>query len=360
MTDPSRARPEVQTGRSATAGLDSLRSRELLDAREAHFARLRRIFAGERPPAPFQLMGVEGKGRADPYVEPERWTEEALTELAAQAEKLLDRRVFRPLVVSLYPYGVHFVDRMFGAETFELREKDNWQVRTLAAPVGELSPPDLDRDPTWALARRLAEAFARSGATVPLFGLPTIASALNVGMNLYGQELLVAMHDDPAAAHHDLGVINELLCRLHRWYLEHLPREQLQPVVAAGRTQPPGFGQLCGCSTQLLSPEMYRDCVAPLDDRLLAAYPHGGMIHLCGGHTQHIPVWRAMRSLRAVQLNDRAAEDLEAYFRGLREDQVMYVNPCPGMPAERIVEITGARRLVLVSERVLPESGHNS
>lgn len=56
-----------------------------------------------------------------------------------------------------------------------------------------------------------------------------------------------------------------------------------------------------------------------------------------------------MGSLRAVQLNDAAAEDLEAYFHGLREDQVLYVNPCDGMPVERILEITGAKRLVLVA-----------
>ena len=186
---------------------------------------------------------------------------------------------------------------------------------------------------------------------VPLFGLPTISSALNVGINLYGQELLVAMYSHPRGVHRDLAVINGLLCALHAWYLRHLPPSQLQPVVAAFRTQPPGFGQLCGCSTQLLSEETYREFIAPLDDRLLSVYPHGGMIHLCGAHTQHLPTWRDMRSLRAVQLNDHAVDDLELYFKGLREDQIIYANAYEGMPVERIVEVTGGQRVVVVADR---------
>lgn len=55
-----------------------------------------------------------------------------------------------------------------------------------------------------------------------------------------------------------------------------------------------------------------------------------------------------MRSLRAVQVNDRAALDLPAYFSELRNDQVCYVGPCEGLSPERIVEITGGRRVVLV------------
>ena len=72
------------------------------------------------------------------------------------------------------------------------------------------------------------------------------------------------------------------------------------------------------------------------------------MIHLCGTHTQHLKTFREMKKLRSVQLNDRAAEDLELYLKGLREDQIIYVNPCPTMPAEKILEISGGKRIVLV------------
>lgn len=320
----------------------------LLSIRDAHFARLAGIFEGKRPEKPFMLWGCVGSGQADPYSDTETWMLEAAGDLAGKTECLHDPDVFRPLVIEFGLYGVHFVDRVFGAHVYELREKNNWQVCPLDQPVGRLMPPDLESDETWTLAKRAAEAFLALRVYVPLFGLPTIASALNIGMNLYGQELLVAMLENPEAARRDLRLINDVLCHMHRWYLERIPIKQLQPVVAALRTQPPGYGQLCGCSNQLLPPGLYEDFIAPLDDVLLRVYPNGGMIHLCGRHTQHNPVWREMRSLKAVQLNDRASEDLAIYWEELREDQVFYVRPCAGMPVERILQITEGRRVVIM------------
>lgn len=325
----------------------------LVAARDAHMARLVALFGGARPQRLVRLWGLRGKGSTDPYRDVERWTEEALDDVAAQADVLRDARAFRPLAFEFGPYGVHFIDRMFGAHVFAL-EPDNWQVQPLTSRIGDLRPPELAADDTWRLARRIAEAFLSTDVAVPLFGLPTIASALNIAVNLYGQEILVAMRSEPAAAGHDLAIINDLLCALHRWYLEHIPLAQLQPVIAAFRTQPPGYGQLCGCTTHLVSAELYRDMVAPLDDALLSVYPHGGMIHLCGAHAQHIPTFRAMPSLRAVQLNDRAADDLELYYQGLRDDQVIYVNAYEGMPVDRILAITGGHRTIVVAD---PDAG---
>jgi hypothetical protein len=242
---------------------------------------------------------------------------------------------------------------MFGAEVFEL-SPGNWQSRVLTTPVGSLAPVDLDADETWAQERRLVKAFLDSGVTVPIYGLPTLSSALNIALNLYGEAILVAMLVEPEAARHDLRTINDLICRLHRWYIAHLPAEQLQPVVSWARTQPPGFGQLCGCACQLLSAEQYAEFVAPYDDELLSVYPHGGMIHLCGSHTQHIAAWRRMKSLRAVQVNDRAAEDLQLYLNGLREDQLLYPIPCAGMPLERVLEISGGQRVVVLADHEAP------
>ena len=208
--------------------------------------------------------------------------------------------------------------------------------------------PDLEKSETWNLARRAARAFVDADVALPLFGMPTLSSALNIILNLYGQDALIAMVEDEEAARHDLQIISTLIRTLHSWYRENVPLRQLQPVVAPYRTQPPGYGQLCGCSTQLLSADMYREFIMPLDNALLADYPHGGMIHLCGGHTQHIGTFRDMPALKCVQLNDRAAGDLKYYFEGLRPDQIIYLNPCPEMPTEEALRITSGRRMVLV------------
>ncbi len=320
---------------------------ELTAARDLHFSRLKALYSGEALEHPFFLNGIGGASSADPYTEPERWVDEVLDSLAEQSETLTNLATFRPLTVEFGPYGVHFIDRIFGAHVY--RHTDQWWADFLESPVGELEYPDLDADDTWNLAKRLAEAFVASGVTVPLFGLATLSSALNIAVNLYGQEFMVSMLQKPDAAHHDLRIINDLLCDLHRWYLDNIPMEQLQPVVAAGRCQPPGFGQLCGCTTHLLSSSVYNEFVAPLDDELLSIYPNGGMVHLCGAHTHHTSTWRGMESVRAIQVNDRANWDLEIYFNELRDDQMIYLNPSDGMTVDMAMEITGGRRIVFVA-----------
>jgi len=329
----------------------------LLRLRDEGFARLDALFAGRPGDNVFALCGIGGGGKCSMYEEPERWIDEAFDHLAEQVYLVRHPALFRPLEIAPGPYGVHFIDKFFGANVYELDgEAGNWQAQYLETPVGLLEPPDWENHPTWDICRRLAEAFLAADVPLPLYGLPTLSSALNIGLNLYGQALLLAMVANPEAARHDLRIITDVIAGMHRWYLGRIPAEKLQMVVPSGRLQPPGFGQLCGCSCQLLSAEQYAEFIAPLDDEVLSVYPNGGMIHLCGEHTQHIPVWREMKSLRAVQMNDRAAEDLEAHFNELRDDQILYVNVFDGMPAGRVMAITGGHRTVIVGgvEEPLP------
>ncbi|MCE5327246.1 MAG: hypothetical protein LLG01_12630 [Planctomycetaceae bacterium] len=322
---------------------------EFLALQQGGLERLGRLFAGQTPEKPFVLAGQVSGGQCNLYDEPERWITEALDDLAGKVSTLKDADVYRPLSVAPWPYGVHFIDRIFGADVYEL-DPGNWQVRVLKTPVGTLPRPDLAADPTWNTVRRLATAFTEAQVCVPFYGCPVLSSALNIGLNLYGQELLVAMMVDPEAARRDLRVINDVILDLHRWYRGHVPRAQLQMVETYGRIQPPGHGQICGCSTHLLSPELYEQFIAPLDEEVFALYEHGGMIHLCGTHAQHIGAWRGSKVFRAFQMNDRAAQDFEQYYDRLRDDQVMYVNinPAIGVSRQRVMNHSHGRRVVLI------------
>ena len=57
-----------------------------------------------------------------------------------------------------------------------------------------------------------------------------------------------------------------------------------------------------------------------------------------------------MNSLRAVQVNDTAADDLEIYFKELRDDQIIYLNPTATMTADRAIQITEGQRIVIVAD----------
>jgi hypothetical protein len=336
---------------------DILNDPELIALRDKRMAELTAFYANPNQPHTKETVpvicgncnfwpGMYGPGET--YREPgnaDEWLSFALTKVAENAQLIRDEKGFRPVCLEYYAYGVHYIDKMLGADVFF--QDGQIYNRYLKTPVGELKDPDLDNDPLWQHSRRVAETFMEADLKFPFFGLPTIASALNIAVNLYSEEFLIAMLADPDAAKHDLDVITRLLVRIHTYYRDTIPAQQLQPVISAHRTQPAGCGQVCGCTTQLISGDLYEEFIAPCDEAVLNVYPNPGMIHLCGSHAQHLPIFRNMKSLHAVQVNDRAAEDLQLYFDGLREDQVIYLNPCAGMTIDKAMEITGGRRLVL-------------
>ncbi len=319
---------------------------KLLAVQREGFRGLRALFDGGAA-GPVALHGILGRDRERSvlYTDPEQALKNDLASLAEQAAGFRPVSRFVPFCVEGEFYGVHFVDRIFGADVFF--QDGQWYNRPLKTAVGELKEPDLENSETWRLAKAYAQAFLDSGTALPLLGLPTVASALNIAVNLYGEEILAALLTDPDAAGHDLGIINDVLMRIHRWYLAHIPPDRMQPVISWARTQPPGYGQICGCSTQLVSPALYEEFIMPLDDALLGVYPHGGMIHLCGAHEHLLPLFARMKHLKSVQLNDRAAEGLERYAKELREDQVIYLNPCANMPPERALPILRGRKAVI-------------
>ena len=57
-----------------------------------------------------------------------------------------------------------------------------------------------------------------------------------------------------------------------------------------------------------------------------------------------------MQHLRAIHVNDRACADLKAYFEGLRDDQIIYLNPCKEASIEDAVKITGGKRLIIAAD----------
>lgn len=326
---------------------DLLNDKLLINKRDEWFNKLESLFKGTYNQSnAFVLDGVLASGKSDPYKEPEKWVDECLEDIALNKAKcILNDDKFVPVCIEYGIYGVHYIDKILGANVYF--KDGQWYNDYLTTPIGELQDPDLENDETFLLSVRAAKRFADVGGDFVLFGLPTIASALNIAVNLYGQEILMAMLIEPEKARKDLETINRLLVKIHTKFREILPFKQLQPVISWARTQPPGYGQICGCTTQLVSKEIYEEMIADLDEQVLNVYENGGMIHLCGSHSQHIETFRNMKALKSVQLNDRASEDLELYFKGLREDQIIYLIPCEGMTVEKALEITKGKRLVV-------------
>jgi len=322
---------------------------EKIQQRDLWFSRLHDLYNGNYTGKTMSISGICGSPKDGMlvYSDPEQWVTESLENLAEKIGQCDDSERYIPYCLQLDIYGVHFIDKIFGANVYFNTEANQWYSDYLDCDVGALQYPDLTKCKTWELAKAAAIAFIEQEVALPLFGLPTIASTLNVAVNLYGEKILLEMMSEPEKAARDLSLINNLLMELHQWYRSVLPEKQLHPVIPWERGQPPGYGQICGCTTQLVGADLYREQIARFDDELLGVYPHGGMMHLCGTHSQLIPVFKEMKNLKSIQVNDRAAEDLDLYFKGLREDQIIYYMPCEGMPVEKAMQITGGKRIVI-------------
>jgi len=333
-------------------------TRGIEEAQAAHRERLERFFASAEPgliaidgPMPGASHGLWGTNAIDMLAEPDAWLDDVFAGMAACADLYADTRTYRPLLIELDALGTHFVDALLGASV-RFHEGQAWSEPLEIAPE-ELRRPDLARcrvlDRALALARRALE---RTEGRV-LLSTPVLSCPVNIGMNLFGGRLLEDVAVRPEAARHALSVITEVIAGSMRAFAEAIPEHIRRVSVGCSRCMPPGFGLIDGCATQLLSARHYAAHFAELDDGLLRLHHRGGMIHLCGAHTQHLPIWRSMRALTCLQLNDRAAEDLEQYDAALRPDQIVYAAPCETVSVERIAAVGRRRRVVL--QATLPD-----
>ncbi len=322
---------------------------EILAVQAAHWERFARLYAGEAV-TPWPAICGAYQGYYGPPVDAAlaAWIADTLPGLVAEmVAKAANPRAFYPLVLEFAPLGVHFVDALFGAEVWQT-EHTVWSAE-LPGTLATLPALDVAAQPlaAWmlrALARLLALLPAEFAVTTPIFSSP-----LNVTLNLFGERALLELADPDADTRRGIDHITTAIADLHRLTRSTFPA-RVRFYCSSSRYAPDGVGHVCGCSTQLVSAATYADHFAARDAAVLGVYPGGGTIHLCGHHTQHIPAWRAMPVLRAVQLNDAASDDFPAYFHGLRDDQVIYLSPTDDMPLARILEISGGRRVVYQGE----------
>ena len=319
---------------------------KLASVQKTHRENVRRLFAGE-PVASvvsIDMLPQESNCEWDAGEFP-AWLRKSLDFLDRGLPEAFDETTYRPLVMEFWPLGVHFVDALFGAQVFQ-RDGNFWND-PLQGDLGDLRPIDVENAP---LARWMFACLGQMVAAMPsgvISAAPVFASPLNIALNLFNERALIGLHRAEPSALRGMRIIADAIRSLHALVRKEFREDQVRFYASSFRWAPDGFGHICGCSTHLIGPELYARHVAALDEMVLGVFPCGGTIHLCGRHTQHIPVWRAMKVVRGVQLNDAATEDFETYFRGLREDQIIYVTPNERMPVEKIVKISGGRRIIL-------------
>ncbi|MHC4562839.1 MAG: uroporphyrinogen decarboxylase/cobalamine-independent methonine synthase family protein [Planctomycetota bacterium] len=319
---------------------------ELIAIRDDYFRRMQDVYDGTNDGQPaFVLSGL-----TPPCEVPEGATLEETMHLefdamATEAHLMRDPRIFRPVASGASSHGLSWDDDFFPLP----KEPDPvTKFRRIKLPVGSLDPPDLNKSEAWRNMKRSAEIFLEADVKLPLFSAYGVTGPIVEAVSLYGGEkFLLGLLDDPDAARSDLQVLADLAAGMRKWFVDNIPEQQLQGIIHRLRGQPPGYGQIDGCTLQLIGPDIYREIVGPLDNAILGVFPKGGMIHICGYHTHHIPFWREMENLKVLQLSGDAMTDLEIYHKELRDDQLVFVSPHATMLLPQIMEITQGRRVII-------------
>lgn len=326
---------------------------EIEKATKYHQERILGLYNGQQPEEVISIAGrmfghnhgLSGINDIDMLKEPDKWLDEVLHDISQYANESADMVTFKPLTIEIDPLGVHYIDAIFGAKVY-IYDNQTWSDE-LDYDLDNLQMPDLANSQIFIESLNLARKAVEITQGKIFITTPVLSCAINIGINLFGERLLEALIIQPESAKRALKIINDVIIACTKAFSEIIPDNIRRNSVACNRFAPDGFGQIDGCATQLLSARQYKEFFAELDDEVLGVSANGGMMHLCGTHAQHIPVFRNMKNLRSIQINDRAAEDLELYFNGLRPDQIIYVAPTSTLSLDRILEITKGNRLVL-------------
>ncbi len=329
---------------------------EIEHVQARHQRRVAELYGGRQPEHVIAIAGASygrshglaGTREIDMLARPEAWLADVIDDMASRAHLAADQVTFRPLTIEPDPWGVHYIDALFGAEVY-FHEGQVWSD-PLACDVADLQAPALADSPLFRQSLRLAELAVEAGQGKLLVTTPVLSCPINIAINLFGERFLEALVERPDAARRALRIVTDVIVACTRAFFDVIPQDIRRGTVAANRYAPPGYGFLDGCATQLVSGAHYRDFIAPLDAEILRLSPHGGMIHLCGGHGQHIAAWRGMSELKSVQVNDRATDDLPLYVAGLRPSQVLYIAPTEKTPVDRALELARGRPVILQCE----------
>ena len=319
---------------------------ELIAIRDDYFRRMQDVYDGRNDGEPaFILSGLTPPCEVPEGASLQEEMHLGFDAMATEAHLMRDSRVFRQVASGASDHGKGWSNDFFPLPA----EPDPvTKLRRITLPVGSLEPPDINKSEAWRNIKRSTEIFLEADLKLPLFTAVAVSGSIVEAVSLYGAEkFLLAMFDDPDAVHNDLSVLAGIAIEQRQWFIDNVPEQQLQGIIHRLRGQPPGYGQIDGCTIQLLGPNHYRELAGPCDDAILSIYPKGGMIHICGYHTHHIPFWREMKSLKVLQLSGDAMTDLAIYHKELRDDQLVFVSPHATMLLPQIMEITQGRRVII-------------
>jgi hypothetical protein len=237
--------------------------------------------------------------------------------LFAHLEEILDcAKDIHDAVVCLRPnFGTIFIPAMLGLSFEVPKDTFAWLTSHLSKEeIKTISFPDLDKNPVMQRAIEYLQYFRE---TVPPWihvYLPDTQGPFDIAHAILGQEIFLAVYDDPELVHHLLDFSTRLYIevskRLKRIINEPIDSCYHGHALARGIYMANGGTRISEDSATLLSPQHIDEFVIPYDCRGLEAFG-GGFIHYCGKHDYLLDAYLKMKGVRAINLGNPESYDFE-------------------------------------------------
>ena len=160
--------------------------------------------------------------------------------------------------------------------------------------------------------------------------LPDTQGPFDIAHAVLGQEIFLAIYDDPDLVHHLLQLCTELYIevtkKLKKAIHEPMNRCYHGHALVRGIYMNNGGTRVSEDSATLLSPEHIDEFVIPYDQQALEAFD-GGFIHYCGKHDYLLEAYLKMKEVRAINLGDPQSYDFgETMDQFIKYEKIYFSN----------------------------------
>jgi hypothetical protein len=237
--------------------------------------------------------------------------------LFAHLEEILDCAAdIHDAVVCLRPnFGTIFIPAMLGLFFQVPKNTFAWLTSHLSKEeVKKISFPDLDNNPMMQRAIEYLQYFQESVPPWIHVYLPDTQGPFDIASAILGQEIFLAVYDDPDLVHHLMHFSTELYIEATK-RLKQVINEPMDccyhgHALARGIYMDNGGTRISEDSATLLSPQHIDEFVIPYDCQALKAFG-GGFIHYCGKHDYLLDAYLKMKEVRAINLGNPESYDFE-------------------------------------------------
>lgn len=264
--------------------------------------------------------------------------------LYAHLEEILDcASDIHDAVICLRPnFGTIFIPAILGLSFQVPKNTFAWLTSHLTKEeIKKISLPNLEKNKMMQRAIEYLQYFQESIPPWIHVYLPDTQGPFDIAHAVLGQEIFLAIYDEPDLVHHLLQLCTELYIEVTK-RLKQAINEPMNScyhghALARGIYMANGGTRISEDSATLLSPEHIDEFVIPYDEQALKAFD-GGFVHYCGKHDYLLEAYLKMKEVRAINLGNPESYNFHETMDKFLKHRKVYFGLWPKKNGEEIKE----------------------